>query len=305
MQKRLLRILKVFLSAGIVIVIFRYFLHFENLPKVWQLISEIPLYIFSIAILAAIINWGLESKKWQILVLNIEPFSYFTAIKSTTSGAAVSNILPFRIGEYLGRVVYIKPENRVVAAFNSVLGSTAQFCVSIIIGIPAILMMMDEKYRPLALWSTITLLGIFTLFGFTFYFFKNHTQFRSKWLQKLVVDIKKFTWKQIVIIFSISFLRYAVFSSFYVFLLLWFQITPDILFAYAGVASVYFLQSFAPSMILTDAGLRTALPLLVFHANSELESSILAAALVNYFFNILLPSLVGLYFIVVEKIKTA
>ena len=305
MQAQLLRILKVFLSVGLIFVIFRYFFHFENLPEVWTQIGQMPICVFVIATISALVNWGIESKKWQILVRQLEHFSFSQAVKSTCSGAAVSNILPFRIGEYLGRIVYLKPDNRIPAAFNSVLGSTTQFIVSIAFGIPAVGIVLDAKYQQLAIYALITLAIILLIFYIAFRYFFTHTKFKFIWLEKLSTDIRNFTTSQIVNVFVLSLLRYFVFSSFYVFLLIYFNISNDVLLTYAGVASIYFLQSFAPSMILTDAGLRTALPLLVFHPNATLEAKLLAAALINYFFNILLPSILGLLFIVTKKIRAS
>jgi hypothetical protein len=304
MKTKFLRLLKLLVSVGLIAAIFQYFFHYENLTKVWHLMAAVPFFIFLIAFVSSIINWGIESRKWQNLVLNIEHFNYPKAVKSTLSGAAISNILPFRIGEYLGRIVFIKPENRVAAAFNSVLGSTAQFFISILIGIPSILFMMGHQFKSLTFWAIVSLIFILIAFSVVIYYFKKHNNYKFKWLIKLAADIKKFTLKQIISIFWLSFLRYAVFASFYAFLIMWFQVTPNIVLAYAGVASVYFLQSFAPSIIITDVGLRTALPLLVFQHAPNMEAPILAAALINYIFNILLPSIAGLFFIIIEKIKT-
>jgi hypothetical protein len=162
---------------------------------------------------------------------------------------------------------------------------------------------MDRKYHTLVEYALLSLFIILLVLFFVFRYFRKHKNFRFKWIVKLGNDIRKFTTRQIFLVIWLSLLRYLVFSSFYVILLLKYEISTDILWTYAAVASVYFLQSFAPSMILTDAGLRTALPLLVLHPPAALESSLLAAALINYLFNILLPSFTGLYFVIRQKIK--
>lgn len=305
MRKNLLRLGKIALTAGIVVVIFRYFFHFENLDAVLVKLSQTPLYIYFFALLAAALNWSLETLKWKQLLRNLESLNFFTAFKSTCAGAAVSNILPFRIGEYLGRIVYVKPENHVPAIFNSVLGSSAQFLVSLTIGIPALFLMLDPEYHYLSWYATATVILIVISFAALFIYFKQKKGIgKYAWLNKLADDIKQFTFQQILLITGISILRYLVFATFYSFLFIWFGVAPDLPFAFAGVATVYLIQSFAPSVILTDAGLRTALPLLVFRASPASEAGILAAALINYGFNILLPSLTGLCFIIVKKVRS-
>lgn len=304
MRKNLLRLGKIFLSAGIIAVIFRYFLHFENLKEVGATLSNTSVFIFLLAIFIASVNWGIESRKWQILMENLEFLSFGRSVKSTLAGATVSNILPFRIGEYLGRIVFIRPENHIPAVFNSVLGSSTQFIVSLALGIPSAYFILDKKHLYITNYAALSILLIVVVFAILFYFFRKKTKSPKKWIQKLGDDIRKFKTLQILHVFWLSLLRYAVFSTFYAFLFIHFQVTDSFATAWCSVASVYMLQGFAPSMIVTDAGLRTALPLFVFQAEAALEAPILTAALINYFFNILLPSLTGLFFIIVQKIKS-
>lgn len=304
MQKNLLRLGKLLLALSLIVVIYRYFFHFENLKPAIQKLTEIPRFIFVIALLATLLNWSLETLKWQNLLGNLQTVTFYTALKSTCAGAAVSNIFPFRIGEYLGRMVYVKPENHIPALFNSVLGSTAQFLISVGIGIPASLVILSREYRDISFYAGITAGITVLVFICIFIIFRKNPQSRYKWLNRLSMDIRRFTIRQIAWILLLSFLRYMVYASFYAGILVFFDVTADPLYAFSGVSTVYLMQSFAPSMIITDAGLRTALPLLVFSGSTGVESSVLAAALLNYAFNVLLPSLIGLFFIIAEKVKS-
>ena len=57
-------------------------------------------------------NWGIEAKKWQVLMKPIEDLSWWTACKATLTGLSFAMNTPNRIGEYAGRILYVKKENR-------------------------------------------------------------------------------------------------------------------------------------------------------------------------------------------------
>lgn len=295
---------KIFVSLALIWVIWRYFLRIDNFQAVWQHLEKTPVWVFIFAAVVSLANWAVESKKWQNLLIQLEVVSFRTAWKSTCAGAAISNILPFRIGEYLGRVAFIQPENRLPAIFNSVFGSTMQLVISLVFGIPASLFMLDEKNSQLPVYALFGLAAIVAGFALIFYISGKVRQTKNKWLGRMLEDIRKFTTRQISATLGYALLRYLIFSSFYVWLLYRAGISTDILYLYKGVATIYLLQSFAPGMLITDAGLRTGIPLIIFQVPTSVQPALLAAALINYFFNILFPAIIGLYYIIVQKIRT-
>lgn len=303
MQKRLIAAAKIAVTLGLVWVIYRYFVHIDNPKAVWAALTQFSGWWLFIGILSSAINWGLEAKKWQLLIQQLEYLPFKTAFKSTLTGTAVSNIFPFKVGEYLGRVMYLSPENRIPAAVNSIAGSTIQLLISTAFGIPAILSLANqEKYQWVSA-AAIAALIITPLLMYLAFYAIQRGNFSYTWFKKIQEDIRKFTRKQLLLTIGISALRYAVFASFYVYLLYQCGISESITYLYSGVATVYLLQSFAPGMLITDAGLRTGLPLIVFQVPKEMQATLLAAAIFNYIINLLLPSVVGLFFIIVQKIK--
>ena len=59
-------------------------------------------------IFLALVNWGLEARKWQLLLLPIQKISFFRAYRSVLSGLALSLNTPNRMGEYGGRIFYVQ-----------------------------------------------------------------------------------------------------------------------------------------------------------------------------------------------------
>lgn len=300
MNKTVLKTAKILVSIAVLWTIYRYFIHIENPKFVWDAIENIPIWLYMVGIFSATINWGLEAKKWQIMIQQLEKINYYVAVKCTCAGAAVSNIFPFKVGEYLGRIIFLQPQNRLAAVANSIVGSATQLFCAILVGVPAAFYMLPSKYHWVALSAIAALIIIpLAIFGLIKYF-QLHS-FKNNHLKKLAEDIRQFTVPQLLQIFGLSALRYAVFASFYVLLLHQVGISTNIFNLYSGVATVYLLQSFAPSMAITDAGFRTAIPLIVFSMAKELNPILFAAALVNYSLNIIVPSLFGLLFIISSK----
>ena len=89
---------------------------------------------FWIVISLVFVNWGLEAKKWQVLLRTLQPFSFFTAYKSVLSGVTLSINTPNRIGEYGGRILYVGEGKRIKAISLSIAGSISQLIITLFMG---------------------------------------------------------------------------------------------------------------------------------------------------------------------------
>ncbi len=80
------------------------------------------------------VNWGIEAKKWQVLLKTLQPFSFITAYKSVLSGVTLSLNTPNRMGEYGGRILYVQEGNRIKAISLSIAGSISQLIITLFLG---------------------------------------------------------------------------------------------------------------------------------------------------------------------------
>jgi len=87
---------------------------------------------FWAVVILAFINWGIEARKWQLLVKSLQRISYFVAFKAVLSGVTLSLNTPNRIGEYGGRILYVKEGNRIKAISLSIAGSMSQLIVTLL-----------------------------------------------------------------------------------------------------------------------------------------------------------------------------
>ena len=60
---------------------------------------------FCLVIILMFVNWGLEAKKWQLLVKSIQKISFLRAFRAIFSGQAFALNTVNGVGEYVGRIV--------------------------------------------------------------------------------------------------------------------------------------------------------------------------------------------------------
>jgi hypothetical protein len=269
--------------------------------KVWNALCKIPWYWHLAAVLSASINWWIETLKWQLLVSNIEKLGFANAIKGLLAGAAANNVLPFRVGEFLGRVMYLKEENRPAALLNNYFGAACQTLVTLIVGIPAAYTLLGSKAERYGQNSIVYVLTLFLLLGIAWFMLKTRTG-KPAWIEKWLMGFRNFSAKQITGAFALSLLRYGVFGGFYTFFIVQFQLA-EFSTAVTGVACIFFIQTFTPGMIYTDAAVRLSLPLMVFPLPDEQKPLLMGIAIINYFYNVLLPAFIGLVVFILHKWK--
>ncbi|MBK7946332.1 MAG: flippase-like domain-containing protein [Flavobacteriales bacterium] len=64
------------------------------------------LLVIAVACVLMLLNWGLESRKWRILVSDVERISRWRAFMATLAGTPIGLITPNRVGEFVGRVLF-------------------------------------------------------------------------------------------------------------------------------------------------------------------------------------------------------
>jgi hypothetical protein len=97
------------------------------------------------------VNWGLEAKKWQLLVSGVQNISFFRAFRAIFTGQAIALNTFNGVGEYVGRVVYLKDGNRLRAVALSIVGSLSQIIVTMVLGIIGLIYIriniLDESHH--------------------------------------------------------------------------------------------------------------------------------------------------------------
>ncbi len=262
------------------------------------------------------LNWGLEARKWQLLIRPLEKFSFLTAFKSVLAGCSVTMLTPNRIGEYGGRIFYVKETNRLDAIPLTILGSMSQLLVTLVMGTAGLALLKftaseRQLFTFLPAYSSYLLLvtgGCASLFLLLLYF-------KASVLVKLLMRIKKlkrftdhilllnsFSRKQLLRILFLSFLRYLVFILQYVLLLKVLQVHINISACFWLLSIFYLVMAVAPTIGFTELPIRAAASVEILQLYSSNIIGIQAASLGIWLINLVIPAIAGSLLILGIKI---
>ncbi|MCC6818527.1 MAG: flippase-like domain-containing protein [Bacteroidia bacterium] len=292
-----------------VLIAFALYKRFFNNPhlSVQFIINEIQVldwYWLPFLLVLSVLNWGIETRKWQYLICKLEIQSFKVAFKSVLCGITVAQLLPFRTGEYLGRLAYVKDENKINAGILSIAGSFTQLVITLFVGAIAFLFIRPFNI-PYSFIVTFSTLLVLLILG---YFHLPQMQFlRKMFLFKTIHEaLKMLKVKDVLRLIGFSFLRYLVFLFPYALLIVNYNlgIETGLIAASLSAACIFLLQTVSPSFILTDLAVRISVPAIVLSGTFEASNPIdYLPGMIIYTVNVLLPMLLGAIILLTIKLK--
>jgi len=297
------------LVASVVVIYFQFksrVFSFSDIDSLLEKLVTIKALLFlGLTILLMFLNWSLESYKWKYLLNKVEDVSFYQAVKGVLSGLAIGFITPNRVGEFAGKIAYLKSENRANGAVMSFVGSSAQLLVTIQAGLIAI---AASKYAsPVDIFVTpitLVMLVIVSLVWFKSNLFLKWIS-RFDWLKKWnkhTDQLATVSEKIMTAVYFLSLVRYLVFPLQYFVLFKMLDTTIDFSECLSMTAISYFLLSIVPTYTIAEIGARGSINLLVF---SQLNApfAVLSASLLIWIINLIIPALIGLFLLAKFKIS--
>lgn len=249
------------------------------------------------------INWGIESFKWKLITQPIEQVSFKTALKSVYGGVCLGNLAPGRSTEFLAKIFFFKPENRSKITVLHFVNGLFQFSITILVGLFALIFKLNDFGKDYS-WIAYAASGggIFILLFLCFCIYKIEAilKFISKKISKEnnTTDFKfSFSTKTLFTLFGFSVLRYCVFCSQLCLLLYLFYQNPFTPSLFISIALYFLITSIVPMISFLEAAIRSAIALVVFKNSGINNSHIALSVILLWFMNIVLPSMVGYYFL--------
>lgn len=266
-----------------------------DLESIWQ---TGPDYFLWLCIFLMPVNLLLEAKKWQILVGSAQPLSFRGAMASYLGGIAFSMVTPNRLGEYPGRMLYLKRKNTVRLVSVSLLGALTQMLTLFIFGTVGLVYFNLNFYYPFAFAVMLASFVITIILAIAFWRFETWLPIieRIKWLRKFRVYkqlLKKFTAREQITILGISLLRYSIYTAQYLFLLYWMNVSMPFFDGFWMSALFFWVITIIPSITLVELGERGQVGLYLFHHFSENTVGILAATVGIWCINLIIPAILG------------
>lgn len=271
---------------------------------------------FWMVILFVFVNWGLEARKWQVLMQVLQPISFSTAFKSVLCGVTFSLNTPNRMGEYGGRILFVDEGKRIKAVTLSIAGGMAQLIITMLMGCLGLLYVLlkpgttDLTMGISFFWLKIFLYGS-TLGTLAFIFFFFRLGWLIRLLQKLPYSqrflkymhvLETFDAKILLRLLFISLLRYIVFVLQYIFMLQLLQVEQNMWAGFWIITVMFWILAIIPSFAIADLGIRGTVAKTLFSYSSN-TLGILTATFGIWFVNLFIPALIGSLLILGIKIK--
>ena len=268
------------------------------------------------AFLLMFFNWGIEAKKWQILLNPLEKLSFTNCFKSVLAGCSITMLTPNRVGEYGGRILYVNEENRLDAIPLTILGSISQLFITVLMGTTGLIYLKyfdggNHLFNSLPAYTDDVLLYISAsaaIFLILIYFRVEllvRLFNKIKFLKKIAIHIvllNTFSRKQLLRILFLSFLRYMVFILQFILLLQVMQVEISFFTCFRLLTVFYLIMAIAPTIGFTELPIRAAASLEILQLYSNNLVGIQAASLGIWIINLVIPAIVGSLLILGIKI---
>ena len=271
--------------------------------------------IVIVVVFMMLLNWFLEALKWRFLIAKIEKVSMKRSLRAIFSGITVSAFTPNRVGEYGGRVFCLEKADRIQAVLITVIGSMAQLLTTIIFGSIGLLylpsyqsdfsLFFDKVSFAYPVFAFILiLLNVLLVLLFLNVSVLTNVLTKISFLKKFEKYSGVFSFysfEELLKVLGYSVARYAVFTTQFFILLQLFDV--QILYADAIILimSMLFVISVIPTIAITEIGVRGSVALFLFGLVSANTVGIFSATFVLWVINLLIPSLIGVFFIFTLK----
>ncbi|MDN3642778.1 lysylphosphatidylglycerol synthase domain-containing protein [Lutimonas halocynthiae] len=252
-------------------------------------------------LLLTVVNWVLEIKKWQSLVVTIKNISLKTSAEQSLASLTASLITPNRIGEYGAKAVYFKKEQRPKVLLLNFMGNAYQMFITILLGSLGFFFLKDFIVQIPIPVSGLIIFGIIAFIVLFSVVFIN-----KKWtlsIQKILLDLRNVPSVIHKKTFLFSLVRYFVFSHQFYFFLLFFGVEMDYFIVMPVIFSMYLISSIIPGFVLFDWLVKGSVAVTLFRFFGINEIIILSITASMWILNFAIPAIVGSFYVLTFNSK--
>ena len=267
-----------------------------NSPKIINLVA---------VVLLMIVNWSLEAIKWKISVRRIQEISFLRSFRAVLSGVSFSVSTPNRVGEYLGRVLYMEEGNRLRTIAITIVGSMSQLIITLFMGCLGLLILRGQLVENEAVsmvWLQVIIAGtLATLLVLTVFYFR--LPWLTRWVDRLAGSNNRFVYLVraledlnatiLLRLLSLSALRFAVFIAQYYLMFRLFNVEISWWQTFWSVSVTFLVMAVIPTFAIAELGLRGEISIKLIGIFSVNTLGILMTSMTVWLVNLILPAVVG------------
>ena len=243
----------------------------------------------------SVANRYLEILKWQNLVSFLKPISAAESTKQVLGALTAGIFTPNGLGEYAGKALYFEKTKTKKIIFLNLICNGIQMVLTILFGTIGLFV--------LGYWQWASAILLLAVFFYLISIVSKNIKVKGYSIQRLTHKIneipKHIHQKNIVL----AILRYLVFSHQYYFLFLAFDVDLPYLTMMSTIATVYFLASSLPSFQFLDFAVKGSVAVFFFGELGVNEWIVVFISTLMWFLNVVLPVVIGSYYVLKFKPK--
>ena len=257
----------------------------------------------SFILLLSVLNRFFEILKWQNLVSYLHKISLTEATKQVLGALTAGLFTPNGVGEYAGKALFFEKSKAKKVIFLNLICNGIQMILSVVFGLFGLLY-FNANFNIITPKTVSILFGIcFLLFGILF--FSKKINIKGYSIEKLIHKINEIPKAIHQNNIFLAVCRYLVFSHQYYFLFLAFDVDLPYLTLMATIASVYFLASSLPTFQFLDFAVKGSVAVYFFGILGVNEWIVVFISTLMWFLNVVLPVIIGSYYVMNFKTKIA
>ena len=249
------------------------------------------------------LNRFFEILKWQNLVSFFRIISLSEATAQVLGALTAGIFTPNGLGEYAGKALFYEKTITKKIVFLNLICNGIQMILTIIFGIIGLLY-FNANYNLIATKYLFIVFGLLIFLILILFFIKKIT-IKGYSLEKLIEKIneipKSIHRKNIVL----GICRYLVFSHQYYFLFLAFDVHLPYLILMSAITSIYFIASSLPNFQFLDFAVKGSVAVYFFGLLGVNEWIVVFITTLMWFLNVVIPVIIGCYFVLNFKLKKA
>jgi uncharacterized membrane protein YbhN (UPF0104 family) len=266
-----------------------------NSPLLWN-VAAVFLLMF--------VNWGIEAIKWKISVRQVQEIGFFRALLAVFSGVSFSVTTPNRVGEYIGRLFYMKEGNRLKTISITIVSSLSQLIITIAAGLVSLLILRREllsKDIISPIWFNVILYGVILALTILLLFYFRLSRI-IRWIDRLpalkkfvylVEALESFSFTILFKLLLLSFLRFFVFLVQYYLLFIIFNVDISFIQCCLTISISFLVMAAIPIPAIAELGQRGKVITTIVGLYSTNEIGMTFATAGIWFINLIIPALIG------------
>lgn len=250
-------------------------------------------------LLLTFLNRFLEILKWQNLVRSFKKISVGEASKQVLAALTAGIFTPNGVGEYGAKALYFPKKDARRIIFLNLVCNGIQMFLTVLFGVFGLLYF--NVYSGIITATTVAILAAASLLLLILSFLVRKITIKGYSLQRVILKVNsiKSSIHRKNTLLAVG--RYLVFSHQYYFLFVAFDVDVPYFLLMATISCVYFLASSLPTFQFLDFAVKGSVAVYFFGILGVNEWVVVFVAMLMWLLNVVLPVVVGSYFILKFK----